>query len=138
MRLGERVFVDSGAWIALAVAGDPYHAQAESGWQVLQASSARLVSSVPVMIETFTFLDRNASRDDALRWRQSVAAVRRLAIITCTARDLAAAWRELEQTRLQGLSLVDASSFVLMRARGIARAFAFDYHFTAVGFQPVA
>jgi predicted nucleic acid-binding protein len=33
MRQGERVFVDSGAWIALALARDPLHPEAREQWE---------------------------------------------------------------------------------------------------------
>src|ERR1700757_5161825 len=35
MRQGEKVFVDSGAWIALALSRDPLHAQAREQWELL-------------------------------------------------------------------------------------------------------
>src|SRR2546422_195688 len=66
MRHGEAAFVDSGAWIALALSRDPLHPQAREQWDLLQHSGARLHTSVPVVIETFTFLDRNANRDVAM------------------------------------------------------------------------
>jgi len=71
MRQGEAVFVDSGAWIALALSRDPLHAQAREQWDLLQEAGAKLHTSVPVVIETFTFLDRNANRDVALTWKES-------------------------------------------------------------------
>ena len=66
MRQGEAVFVDSGAWIALALLRDPLHARAREQWNLLHRAGAELHTSVPVVIETFTFLDRNANRDVAL------------------------------------------------------------------------
>ena len=68
MRHGEAVFVDSGAWIALALSRDPLHAQAREQWNLLHGAGAKLHTSIPVVIETFTFLDRNANRDVALTW----------------------------------------------------------------------
>jgi hypothetical protein len=35
MRQGEAVFVDSGAWIALALSRDPLHSQAREQWELL-------------------------------------------------------------------------------------------------------
>ena len=70
MRQGEAVFVDSGAWIALALLRDPLHSQAREQWELLRGTGAKLHSSVPVVIETFTFLDRNANRDVALDGRK--------------------------------------------------------------------
>ena len=72
MRHGEAVFVDSGAWIALALSRDPLHAQARELWELLQRAGAALHTSVPVVIETFTFLDRNTNRDVALAWKEAV------------------------------------------------------------------
>ena len=64
MRTRERVFVDTGAWIALALTRDPLHPRAAETWALLQASGAQLHTSVPVAVETFTFLDRNTTRAD--------------------------------------------------------------------------
>jgi predicted nucleic acid-binding protein len=52
MRQGEAAFVDSGAWIALAFSRDPLQARARDYWDMLQELSARLHTSVPVVIET--------------------------------------------------------------------------------------
>ena len=76
MRQGEAVFVDSGAWIALALSRDPLHAEAREQWNLLHAAGAKLHTSVPVVIETFTFLDRNANRDVALTRKPSTSPAR--------------------------------------------------------------
>ncbi len=72
MRQGEAVFVDSAAWIALALSRDPLHGQVRDQWELLQGAGAALHTSIPVVIETFTFLDRNASRDVALAWKEAI------------------------------------------------------------------
>jgi hypothetical protein len=135
MRAREPVFVDSGAWIALALTRDPLHRRARETWEGLLADAARLHSSVPVVLETFTFLDRNATRDVALAWKDSLREVRGLKILPCTRRDLDAAWKYFAQGDLHKLSAVDAVSFVLMAQRRIRVAFAFDHHFAAAGFR---
>ena len=137
MRVGEAVFVDTGAWIALALIRDPLHARAVGEWERLAGSGARLHTSVPVVLETFTFLDRNAARDVALTWRQSLSSVRRLKVLGCTPKDLDKAWQYFERKDLHKLSAVDAMSFVLMRDHGIRVAFAFDVHFSTAGFRVV-
>lgn len=137
MRAGERVFVDTGAWIALALTRDPLHARARETWERLLGGGAALHTSVPVVLETFTFLDRNAMRDVALAWKGSLAAVPRLNTLPCTAKDLERAWLYFERTDLHKLSAVDALSFVLMADRRIRVAFAFDAHFATAGFRMV-
>ncbi len=137
MRAGEPVFVDTGAWIALALTADPLHARARETWEQLLGAGVVLHTSVPVALETFTFLDRHARRDVALIWKDSLKTVRRLKILPSTAKDLELAWRYFERTDLHKLSAVDAVSFVLMNQRRIRTVFAFDAHFATAGFRMV-
>ncbi|HVT14878.1 MAG TPA: PIN domain-containing protein [Thermoanaerobaculia bacterium] len=135
MRSSEPVFVDTGAWIALALARDPLHTQAREIWETLQGVGARLRTSVPVVLETFTFLDRNIARDVALGWKDSLSEVAGLRILTVRPEDLEEAWPYFRRRNLHKLSAVDATSFVLMTRAKIRTAFAFDHHFAAAGFR---
>lgn len=137
MRVGERVFVDSGAWIALALARDPLHERAVETWGSLLEARARLSTSVLVVIETFTFLDRNARRDVALAWKESLRAVEGLVTLEPKPAEIEHAFEHLRRSDLHQLSVVDATSFVLMKREKIRVAFAFDHHFAAVGFRMV-
>ena len=138
MRHGEAAFVDSGAWIALALSRDPLHAQAREQWDALQAASARLHTSVPVVIETFTFLDRNANRDVALAWKEAIYKPRTVKFLPCELRDLEQSWEYFRRKDLHKLSAVDATSFAIMKRSRIRLAFAFDHHFSVAGFRLVA
>lgn len=135
MRESEPVFVDTGAWIALALSRDPFHARAREAWDGLQAAGARLHTSVPVLLETFTFLDRNTVPDVALAWKDSLAQVTGLRILTVTPADLEEAWPYFQRRDLHKLSAVDATSFVLMSHEKIRTAFTFDHHFAMAGFR---
>jgi len=137
IRQGEPVFVDSGAWIALALVRDPLHAQAREQWDLLRAAGARLHTSVPVVIETFTFLDRNASRDVALAWKEAIARPGLLDILPCELRDLQRSWDYFRRADLHKLSAVDATSFAIMKRARIRLAYTFDHHFAVVGFRMV-
>jgi predicted nucleic acid-binding protein len=138
MRQGEKVFVDSGAWIALALSRDPLHAQAREQWELLLGAAAKLYTSVPVIIETFTFLDRNASRDVALTWKDAVYQPGTVKILPCELPDLEQSWVYFRRPGLHRLSAVDATSFVIMKRARIRVAYSFDHHFLVVGFRPVA
>ena len=135
MRQGEAVFVDSGAWIALALLRDPLHAQARQQWDLLHEAGAKLHTSVPVVIETFTFLDRNATRDVALAWKEAVYNRGTVKILACEPRDLEQSWQYFRRADLHKLSAVDATSFAIMKRARIRLAFTFDYHFAVVGFR---
>jgi predicted nucleic acid-binding protein len=136
-RKNDLVFVDTGAWIALALTRDPLHERARAAWEELLSKGARLATSVPVVIETFTFLDRNATRDVALAWKSSLADLPRFRLLECGSRDLERAWAYFAKPELHKLSAVDATSFVLMVREKIRLAFAFDHHFASAGFRLV-
>ena len=137
MRTGEIVFVDTGAWIALALTRDPLHPRARATWEQLLGDGVRFQTSVPVILETFTFLDRNGGRDVALAWKDSLNTVPHLKVLPSTAKDLEQAWAYCERPDLHKLSGVVAVSFVLMTQRRIRVAFAFDSHFATAGFRMV-
>ena len=137
MRQGEAVFVDSGAWIALALSRDALHPQAREQSDLLQGAGAKLHTSVPVVIETFTFLDRNANRDVALTWKEAIHKPGTLRIIPCELRDLEQSWAYFRRADLRKLSAVDATSFAIMKRARIRLAYTFDHHFAVVGFRLV-
>ena len=137
MRSRSPVFVDTSAWIALALSRDPLHPRALDAWEQLAAGHARIVTSVPVILETVTFLDRNATRDVALEWKDALDTISNFDVLECTEADMRDAWQYFARRDLHKLSAVDATSFVLMSIHGIGRAFSFDHHFASVGFSMV-
>lgn len=137
MRSRSTVFVDTSAWIALALSRDPLHPRALNAWEQLAASHSRIVTSVPVILETVTFLDRNATRDVALQWKDALDTISNFGVLASTEADMRDAWQYLARRDLHKLSAVDATSFVLMSSHGIGRAFSFDHHFASVGFSMV-
>jgi uncharacterized protein len=138
IRQGDAVFVDSAAWIALALSRDPLHGQAREQWDLLQRAGAKLHTSVPVVIETFTFLDRNANRDVALLWKDCIYKRGTVRILPCELRDLEQSWEYFRRADLHKLSAVDATSFAIMKRARIRIAYTFDHHFAVVGFRLVA
>jgi uncharacterized protein len=140
MRQGKVVIVDSGAWIALALSRDPLQAQAQAReqWDLLRGAAAKLDTSVPVVIETFTFLDRDANRDVGLTWKEFILWAWHRKILPCELCDLEQSWEFFRRTDLHKLSAVDATSFAIMKRARIRLAFTFDHHFAVVGFRMVA
>jgi predicted nucleic acid-binding protein len=134
IRAGDRIFVDTGAWIAAAVAADRHHQEASALWRQMLERGAKACTSVPVILETFTYLQRTLGLEVALAWRAALDGTPRLEVFDCPAADLAASWHWLERRDLHKLGIVDATSFVLMKKHKLRRAFTFDVHFAAAGF----
>ena len=88
-----------------------------------------------MVIETFTFLDRNAHRDAALRWKEALDGLADLTVLPCELRDLEQSWQYSRRTNLHKLSAVDATSFAIMKRARLRIAYAFDHHFAAMGFR---
>ena len=138
MRQSEMVFVDSGAWIALALSRDPLHAQALEQWDQLRGAGAKLHTSIPVVIESFTFLERNANRDVAMAWKDAIYKPGTVKLLPCEPRDLEQSWEYFRRRDLHKLSAVDATSFAIMKRARIRLAFTFDHHFAMAGYRLVA
>ena len=134
MKPGERIFVDTGAWIAAAIAADKHHDAATELWTELLVQGGKPFTSVPVIIETFTYLQRGVGHEVAQAWRSALSSTPRLTILDCTGADLAAARPWLERRGLHKLGLVDATSFVRMKRHKLRRAFTFDAHCTVAEF----
>lgn len=117
---------------------DPLHANAREQGGALQRAGAKLHTSIPVVIETFAFLERNANRDVALAWKDSIAATRKVRILGCDLRDLERSWDYFRRRDLHKLSAVDATSFAIMKRARIRVAFTFDHRFLAAGFRLAA
>jgi predicted nucleic acid-binding protein len=97
-----------------------------------------LPTSIPIVIETFTFLDRNANRAVALAWKESIYEPGTVKILPCELRDVEQSSAYFQRADLHKLSAVDATSFAIMKRTRIRLAFTFDHHFSVVGFRLVA
>jgi len=124
------IFVDTGAWFALAVRNDPDHAAALA-W--LRANREALVTSDYVLAETATLLRvrDKTSRGHRLAvsvatslYRQESAFLEKI-----TDGDIATGLNIFRKFSDHSFSFVDCTSFALIERTGITQAFAFDRHF---------
>lgn len=128
------VFVDAGAWIALASVDDQHHASARQQYRRLLTDARPLVTTNLVVSEAFTAIRRTGGHVLAMRYLQSMGTSARLRRIYSDAAIEELAERILNRYADQDFSFVDAVSFVAMQERGITEAFAFDHHFLIAGF----
>jgi uncharacterized protein len=131
------IFVDSGAWLALAHDRDQYHAKACRIYPRLLAESQRMVTTNLVVAECHALLLKYKGREVALLFIDTMKQSPRIEQVHSTAALEAEALELLRRYRDQDFSYTDAVSFALMKQRGIQTAFAFDRHFAAAGFKLV-
>jgi uncharacterized protein len=127
------VFVDTGAYFALAFDGDDDHAAALAISQYLSREHRQLITTNFILAETHALLLNRLNRAIALRVLLSIYnSQTRIIRVSQSDEELA---REILQTyQDKDYSLTDATSFVVMQRLGIRSAFAFDRHFSQHGF----
>ena len=129
-----RVFVDTGAWLALANASDSLHAVAVAAYPHILQTDTRLVTTNLVIGEAYNLIRRRLGHTPAMRFLQSLRVSPRLDKYYSTAEWEMAAEALLERYADQNFSFVDAVSFAMMHSEEIIEAFAFDKHFATAGF----
>ncbi len=129
-----RIFVDTGAWIALEVTNDQNHHSAINFFR-LQGYLYRWVTTNWVVAETVTWLRRRAGHAAALRFGTRLKSSKQVLVVRVSATHEERAWSIFAHYDDKDFGLVDCTSFAVMESMGIQQAFAFDRHFRQFGFD---
>ncbi|MEW6360393.1 MAG: PIN domain-containing protein [Planctomycetota bacterium] len=127
------VFVDTSALLAVLDADDDNHPAAAKTWRDLLAGEAPLFCTNYVLLETIAVAQRRLGMDAVRTIQEDLAPLLNIAWVDESAHQsgmagiLAAGKRDL--------SLVDGTSFHVMRQNGIKSAFVFDRDFEKQGFD---
>jgi predicted nucleic acid-binding protein len=134
--MAREVFIDAGAWAALANRRDAYHPAA-------MLASARIMRRRPLVTtnlvvgEAYVLTRQRVGHAAAMLFLTTIHSAVQLDVVYSTAELQAEAEVLLHQYVDHDFSLADAVSFVVMRRRNIQEAFAFDRHFLTAGFTLV-
>jgi predicted nucleic acid-binding protein len=129
-------FVDTSAFVALLDADDQQHARAEQIWQKLLEDDDELVCNNYVLVEAYAVIQRRYGMNTLRAFHED--AVPLLNIAWLGSDEHASAVSAVFAANRRGLSLVDCTSMETMRRLGIRRVFAFDPHFTEMGYELAA
>ena len=138
MSLRETVFVDAGAWYALADRNDANHRKAAKIYPSLLSTAGRLVTSNLVVAETYVLILHELGHAAALSFLERIKTSPRIALIYSTEDIESEAQTLLGKYRDHDFSYADAVSFTIMKRQKIVKAFAFDRHFLTAGFTTVS
>ena len=132
-----RIFVDTGAFVALLVEEDRMHRQAAAFFDAAADDGWQLVTTNAVVVETYSVLLVRARRGRtvAIAFLDAILADESelLAIERVQPGDEAAAVTLVRTHTDKSYSLCDALSFMVMHRLGIEEAIAFDRHFREYG-----
>jgi uncharacterized protein len=129
-----RLFVDSGAWIALRSRRDQHHAEADRLFRAALSGRIPLLTTNLVIAETHRLILFRAGIHPALRALERIDASTSVTIHFPTAEDHAAARRWLERLAPRPITYTDAVSFAVMEGTGCRHVLGFDHDFAAAGF----
>jgi predicted nucleic acid-binding protein len=133
----KRVFVDTGGWIGVAVARDQSHKRASAHARRLADLRVPLLTTNYVLTETYTRIRYDDGHAKALAFDSLVREMirrRQLSIAWITSAIHDEALEMFRRYDDQEFSIVDCTSFVVARRRGIREVFGFDGHFMTMGF----
>src|SRR5215211_2372715 len=121
------VFVDTSALLAVINTDDPNHIAARVTWAALTQDYQRLITTNYVFLETFALVQRRHGLQVVQKLHQAVTSALHIHWVD-TALHNAGVVALFTANRRQ-LSLVDCTSFHVMRQLSIDTVFAFDQHF---------
>ena len=123
------VFVDTSALLAIMDADDASHRRAAAAWKKLLTTDETLLTSSYVVVEVFALVQRRLGMD-AVRALESDV-IPTLKVVWIDAEIHRRAVAALLAASRKKLSLVDCSSFEVMREYGIRKALTLDRNFSA-------
>ena len=132
------LFVDTGAWFALADKSDQYHNRACSLYPQLLRNYNHLITTNFVIAETYILIRRAIGHEAAITFLENIAASPRVreiyfdSLLEKVAKDI------LRKYQDQDFSYTDAVSFAVMMKFETKQAFSFDQHFVTAGFTLVS
>jgi predicted nucleic acid-binding protein len=129
------IFVDTSAIVALLAIDDQQHTAAERIWQKLLEGDHELVCNNYVLVEACSLIQRRYGMRVLNTFVKEAVPLIEVDWLGPEQHELAIS--AVLAANRRGLSLVDCASLETMRRLGIRAIFAFDPHFTELGYDAV-
>ena len=133
----KRLFVDTGAWDAIADGADSNHELALLYRDEI-AGQCYLVTTNYVLDELYTLLLMNIGHRATVKFKQDLELLIRekiLEVVWVSEEVAMNAWDVFEQfNEDKRWSFTDCTSYTIMKEYGLTDVFAFDHHFDQMGF----
>lgn len=129
------IFLDTSAFLAILNANDRFHAPASQAWKEMLESGSTLATSNYVLVETTALLQHRFGVDAVRLFVGDLLPVIQIWWLDQSIHEQAVS--DLFTANRHDLSLVDCTSFDLMRQNGYRKAFTFDPRFSQQGFETI-
>jgi len=129
------IFIDTAAFLAVLNANDQFHLPARENWDSILASDSAVFSSNYVILETTALLQHRFGVEAVRLFESEVLPI--IDIIWVEETVHRQGMSALLTANRRDLSLVDCTSFEIMRQTGLDAVFTFDPHFSERGFNVI-
>jgi uncharacterized protein len=126
------IFVDTSAILAVLNENDQYHPQAKAVWTEVLSSDSSLFTSNYILVETTALLQHRFGIEALRLFQNNIQPV--IEIVWIDESIHKQGMGILLAANRRALSLVDCTSFEVMRQLRLENAFTFDPHFSEQGF----
>lgn len=126
------LFVDTSAFIAILDADDEFHVPAKVSWTEGNQADIAWITSNYVVLETFAVIQRRLGMQAVTVFLNDILPVLNIEWLDAVVHH--ASVTALTTAQRRDLSLVDCTSFEVMRRLGVHSTFTFDHHFAEQGF----
>lgn len=127
------IFLDTVGLVALWDQRDQWHPAAKACLATIDPLATRFVSTSLVMVECANYAARRLYRLEVVRMRDDLGMAGDL--YEPSTDEVHQAWDDYARGMAGSASVVDLTSFAVMRRLGITEAFTNDKHFAAAGFK---
>ena len=131
----EKVFVDTGGWVALFVENDKNHKNAVSIFEEIKISKALIYTSDYCIDETITTILARGSHKQSVLAGEAIFTSKIIKIVHVCPDYLQSAWELYQKYKDKMFSFTDVTSFTIMKALNIKKAFIFDKEFVQAGIE---
>jgi len=129
------IFIDTAAFLAVLNANDQFHPAARQVWDEILASDAVLFSSNYVVLETIALLQHRFGIEAVRLFESDILPIVEIGWVDETIHKQGMS--ALLAANRRSLSLVDCTSFEIMRQAVLDTVFTFDPHFRELGFKVI-
>jgi len=131
----EKLFVDTGGWMAMADVKDPVHVTSAKARDHWLEQGGVLATSNYVLDETLTLIRIRLGIEPTEKWWTMISESPRCHVEWVSPERVAKAIRWFFKWKDQSFSFTDCTSFIIMRELGIEKVLTGDRHFNTAGFQ---
>ena len=133
----EKIFIDTGFWIALFDKRDKYHSLAKKNIKSI-LNKYRIFLSDFILFETITYLNCSIKNHDlALKFLQKIESTPAIKVLEVDSIIKSKALEIFKKHDDQDFSFVDCTTFVFMKEYSLKKYAGFDKHFQTMGYTSV-